>query len=143
MMRDRRLLTTPTAFASPSLLNTRASLLCAQRENSSHTATFPIARHRGACILRPVVQRFSQSENLFTRPGEKHGREEDGCEKGRREEGRREEILGEERRREEGWRQEGREVRREEDRQEGREARAECGLHEGDDPERPARRGGR
>jgi hypothetical protein len=41
--------------------------------------------------LRPVVQRFSQSENLFTIPGDEHGREEDR-EKKRREEGRCEEV---------------------------------------------------
>ena len=38
---------------------------------------FPIARPTRHCILRPVVQRFSQSENLFTFPGDEHGREEE------------------------------------------------------------------
>src|SRR5437764_230706 len=98
----------------------------AQRENSENSEgkrhEFPIARHRVDCILRPVVQRFSQSENLFTIPGEKHGREEE-CEERRREEGR-QEVLGEEGRGEEGWRQEGGEGRKEAG-QEGGEAHPE------------------
>src|SRR5688500_1348584 len=108
-----------------------------QRENDA----IPYCARQSGLYLAPRRTAFlSQSENLFTIPGEEHGREEDGCEEGWREEGRRQEVLGEEGRGKEGWRQEGGEVWREEGRrEEGGEAHAECCVHEGDDAERTAR----
>src|SRR5215208_555379 len=113
-----------------------------QREN----AVIPYCAPESGLYLAPRRTAFlSQSENLFTIPGEEHGREEDGSEEGWREEGRRQEVLGEEGRGKEGWRQEGGEVRREEGwgeerrREEGGEAHTERRVHEGDDTERPAR----
>src|SRR5690348_9840600 len=92
---------------------------------------FPIARTLWDCILRRVVQRFSQCENLFTFPGDQNGREEE-CQEGR-EEVVREEVLREEVVREEG-REEvfGQEVEwPEEDREEvGCQAHAERRVHE-------------
>src|SRR5215207_1806834 len=107
------------------------------REN----AVIPYCAPQSGLYLAPRRTAFlSQSENLFTIPGEEHGREEDGSEEGWREEGRRQEVLGEERRGKEGRRQEGGEVRREEGwREEGGEARTQRCVHEGDDAERPAR----
>src|SRR5258708_3972379 len=102
--------------------------------------TFPIARTTRNCILRPVVQRFAHSENLFIFPGDEHGREERWSEERRSEKGRqegREESSGEEGRRQEGGeaREEGEEV--------WRQAHAERCIHETDESEPAARHGGR
>src|SRR5215208_6857168 len=95
-----------------------------QREN----AVIPYCAPESGLYLAPRRTAFlSQSENLFTIPGEEHGREEDGSEEGWREEGRRQEVRREERRGEEGRREE------------GGEASAERRVHEGDDPEPSAR----